>query len=206
MRNWLIYRRLASLMAVSTLFFQGCSDGHFNFLGYTSAPNYNTGIRTVYLSIPGNVTYRRGLEFDLKRALDREIALKTPYKSIGYRDGADTELIVKIISRTKSLVNFNQLGEVREAEMILTAEVTWLDRRPGHTDEVLSKPAVEGPTPPAKPLPPADPLAPLPKPLPVIVTATASYHPELGGSTVSCEQQLIARMAVQIVSMMEKPW
>jgi hypothetical protein len=59
---------------------------------------------------------------------------------------------------------------------------------------------------PVPPLPGVDPLAPLPKPPPIIVTATATYHPELGGSTVSAEQQLINRMAIQVVSMMEKPW
>jgi hypothetical protein len=86
----------------------------------------------------------------------------------------------------------------------MTAEVTWVDLRSGHLGEPLSRPVTEGPLPPPPPLPQADPLAPLPKPPPVVVTATASYHVELGGSNVSAEQQLINKMAVQLVSMMEK--
>jgi hypothetical protein len=213
MPSWSTQQRLGvCLLAAGTLALAGCADGHLSFFGYSSAPNYDCSIRTVYVPIPGNPTYRRGLEFDLKRALDKYVALNTPFTAVPYRDNADTELIVKIISRTKTIVNFNQLGEIREGELTMTAEVTWLDKRIGHIDEVLSKPAVVGPLPtavpvsPVLPLPGVDPLAPLPKAPPIIVTATASYHPELGGSTVSAEQQLINKMAVQIVSMMEKPW
>ena len=41
----------------------GCtSDGHFRFAGYTTEPNYDPSIHTVYVPMAQNVTFRRGLE------------------------------------------------------------------------------------------------------------------------------------------------
>jgi hypothetical protein len=48
-------------------------DGQFTVLGYTTRPNYDSGIRTVRVPIFKNVTFWRGLEFDLTRAVVREI-------------------------------------------------------------------------------------------------------------------------------------
>src|SRR5262249_1307172 len=98
----------------------GCSsDGHFTFLGYTTRPNYDCDIRTVYVPIFQNVTFRRGLEFDLTRAVIREIESKTPFKVVSCADGADTELTEKIITRNKAIVNVTQINEIREAETTL---------------------------------------------------------------------------------------
>src|SRR5262245_11406459 len=95
----------------------GCeSAGHFSFLGYTTRPNYDDCIRTVYVPIFENNTFRRGLEFDLTRAVIREIESKTPYKVISDRSRADTELTGTIVGANKILLNRNQLNEIREAE------------------------------------------------------------------------------------------
>jgi hypothetical protein len=40
----------------------------------------------------------------------------------------------------------------------------------------------------------------------VIVTSTGNFIPELGQSLASAQQQAVDRLAVQITSMMEKPW
>src|SRR5438034_11797384 len=59
----------------------GCAEGgHFTVLGYTTQPNYNTDIRTVRVPIFKNDTFRQGLEFDLTRAVIREIEAKTRYQ------------------------------------------------------------------------------------------------------------------------------
>ncbi len=207
MRAWFSAQRLAAcVLAAAGLLLSGCQDGHFTFLGYTTEPNYDGGIQTVYVPIPQNITFRRGLEFDLHRALVREIEAKTPFKTVSSRDKADTELLAKIVIRTKSVINWNQLGEVREAETTLGVEVTWADLRPGHVGESLCKPAVEGPRPPAGPQAPLDPLAPVPPPPPVLVTVPSAFISELGGSLTSAEKQMVDRLAVQIIAMMEKPW
>jgi hypothetical protein len=175
-------------------------DGNFCILGYTTESLYDRGIRSVRVPIFKNVTFRKGLEFQLTEAVQREIKAKTPYQLRQCTDEADTELVGTIINRTKSVVNFNQLGETRDAETTLTVEITWRDLRPNHVGEVLSrtKPGGVG-----EPLPPPGPGAPPPV---VIVQSMDSFRPELGESLATAEKRMCDKMAVQIVSMMEKPW
>src|SRR6516162_2071543 len=119
-------------VAVLSLLLPACeSGGHFTLLGYTTKPNYDCDYRTIYVPIFKNRTFRRGLEFDLTRAVVREIEAKTPYKVVSNCEEADTELLGTIVSVNKNLVNINQENEVREAEMTLGVEVIWRDRRTG---------------------------------------------------------------------------
>jgi len=189
----------------------GCaSGGHFNLLGYTTVPTYDDCIRTVYVPIFENVSFRRGLEFDLTRAVIREIEATTPYKVASSRAEADTELTGKIINRRKALINQNQLGEVRDSEVYLAVELQWRDLRPGHLGEFLSRAEDKGGRDFRDPLLAArDPNMPnnlrhSKDPHTVLVQPTAHFIPELGGSVTSAEKQLVDRLAVQIVSMMEK--
>jgi hypothetical protein len=192
------------LMGCFALMLASCSgDGHFTLFGYSTRPNYDPGIRTVYVPIFQNVTYARGLEFDLTRAVIREIEAKTTFKTTDCRANADTELIGKIISTTKGVITVNQLGEVREAQAGMGVELVWRDLRPGSTGAILSierkKEEVRGEEAPA-PVPGAKP------PAPAAVSPATTYIPELGGSLVSAQKQLVDRTAIQIVSMMEKGW
>jgi hypothetical protein len=129
------------------------SGGHFTLLGYTTQPNYDCNIRTVRVPIFQNRTFIQGVEFDLTRAVIREIEQKTPYKVVGPGCDADTELTGTVVSFTKNILSVNQLNEVREAETTLGVEVVWKDLRTG---EYLSKPSRRPgepvPEPPAQPL------------------------------------------------------
>jgi Lipopolysaccharide-assembly len=174
------------------------SDGHIALLGYTSRPNYDTCIKTVHVPLFKNTTFRRGLEFDLTQAVVHEIESKTPYKVVSDPAHADTELTGTIITTTKINVNINPLNEVREANNTMTVLIAWRDLRPGHEGEFLSSP--RKPTDP----PPGTPGAPIPQP--VLLQTDASFIPELGQSITTAFQKEINKMAVQIVSMMEKPW
>src|SRR5205823_821100 len=53
---------------------------------------------------------------------------------------ADTELSGTIAGGTKSLVLFNPLGEVRDAETTLTVKVAWRDLRPGLIGDGIMNP------------------------------------------------------------------
>lgn len=152
------------------------SGGHFTVLGYTTRPNYDCSIRTVRVPIFNNHTFRQGLEFDLTRAVVREIEAKTPYKVVSHCN-ADTELTGTIKGLTKNILNMTQLNEIREGETILTVEVVWKDlrtgkilsappRKPGEPlpIEVLADPALSGPgnpLPPTAASPPAFPTSPV---------------------------------------------
>lgn len=177
----------------------GCGwDGQFAVLGYSTRPNYDPTIRTVYVPIFANQTFYRGWEFELTRALIREIESKTPYKVTSNPEQADSELIGKITSITKALINANQLNEVRESQVIMNVEIMWRDLRPGQQGQVLSSERQGGTRAPVNPLDPT----PLPPP-PTLITAMSNFVPELGGSITSSQKECCDRAAVQIISMME---
>jgi hypothetical protein len=220
-RQWMVLPFALAAVALS-----GCeSSGHFTVLGYTTRPNYDTCIHTVYVpTFTSDVmidSTRRTLHITLTEAVIREIEAKTPYKVVSNRALADTELSGNIIALTKNLLNRNQLNEIREAETVLTVGIIWKDLRSG---EILSQPR-KGPTTlptpgiPALDIPDVTGLAPPPPPPPVlpgqpspreamqtVVAGLGDYIPELGQSNTTAYQQAINRLAVQIVSLMEKPW
>jgi len=218
------------VLAASALLLPSCEwDGNFTVLGYTTKPQYPTNIHTVYVPIFKNLTLWRGIEFDLTRAVIREIEAKTPYKVVSNPDCADTELKGTIVSLNKNVINRNQLNEIREAETTLAVEITWKDLRSG---EILSRPrppglantSIPGPpspsglpgsaspdlpveaTRPPEYAPPGMPAPPPPPPPPVLVQSIASFIPELGQSITTAQQVNVNRLAIQIVSMMESPW
>ena len=191
------------LIALATALQFGCGtwDGHFCLLGYTTRPPYDIGIRTVRVPIFKNVTMHRGIEFDITEAVIREIEAKTPFKVVQGCVDADTELIGTVVGVNKGVVNLNQLGETRAAETTLSVELVWRDLRPGRGGDVLSQPL---PGRPGDPLPPPVIRAPAP---PVLVQAISDdFIPELGSSITTARKQMVDRLAIKIVSMMEKPW
>lgn len=192
--------RLRLAVLILPLLATSCGwDGHFTVLGYTTRPNYDEGIRTVQVPIFKNNTFRRGIEFDLTRAVVREIEAKTPYKVVSDGCPADTVLTGTIISLNKNLLNRTQLNEVREAETILAVEIVWKDLRSG---EILSQPRSATAALP----PPGAPTGTPPIPKPVLITSQGHFIPELGQSITTAEQENVNHLAIQIVSMMEKPW
>jgi hypothetical protein len=197
-----------ALVLVASQFLCSCQsvtgwDGHFTLFGYTTRPNYDLSIHTVRVPIFKNITFRRGLEFDLTAAVVREIESKTAYKVVSATCPADTELTGTIVSLNKNILNRDQLNEVREAETVLTAEVVWRDLRPCHEGELLSRPRPGSAGGPPLPPPNAPPGAPPP---PVVVQSIGHFIPELGQSLTTAEKENVDRWAIQIVSMMEAPW
>jgi hypothetical protein len=212
-------------VAAVALLLPACEgDGNFTILGYTTRPNYDLNIHTVYVPIFKNLTAWRGLEFDLTRAVVTAIEAGTPYKIVSDRSCADTELTGTIISFNKNILLKNQQNEVREAETTLGVEVVWRDLRTG---EILSRPRPAGPSTVIPSLPSADvlagaptgPVPGLPSPVPpppgaaaptptppVLVQSIGGFIPELGQSLSSAQYENVNRLARQIVFMMEKPW
>src|SRR5262249_3255596 len=125
------------LFGVALLLPACTTDGHFTVLGYTTKPNYDTGIKTVRVPIFQNRTFRQGLEVHLTRAVVREIERTTPYKVVSANEPADTELCGTIFLANKMILNRNQLNEIREAETSLGVELVWRDLRTG---KILTSP------------------------------------------------------------------
>src|SRR5438132_4508337 len=108
------------LLAAIALVLPSCSwDGQFTILGYTTRPNYDPGIRTIRVPIFKNYTYIRGLEFDLTKAVIREIQTRTPFKVVSADCPADTELTGTILTLSKVAINRTQMNEIREGQTTL---------------------------------------------------------------------------------------
>jgi Lipopolysaccharide-assembly len=191
--------RMLAIMAASVALPSCSSDGNFTLFGYTTRPNYDPCIRTVRVPIFKNETMRQGLEFELTKAVVREIEAKTTFKVVSGPGHADTELSGTIQLMNKNVVLPTPLNEIRVGETVMVVALQWKDLRTG---EYLTRPkAGPGSLPPD-----ALPGAQLLPPPPVIVTSTADFAPELGESITTAQQKNINRLAIQIVSMMEKPW
>lgn len=212
--------RLAVLAAAAGLAVGCANTGPLTLLGYRVGSDalYDTNIKTVYVPTFSNRAFQttpfRGIELDLQRAVVREINLKTPYRVTSDPDAADTELQANVAVIGETILNRNQQNLTREAELVLTVDVLWRDLRSG---EILSAPKRRGqpgvPGVPADPPPVFDPSNPPPLPPPVVqaalptrLVATGRLLPELGESSTTAAQRAVNSMAVQIVSMMEKPW
>jgi hypothetical protein len=204
-------RRAIIASALGFFVSAGCqNDGQFTILGYTTRPNYDDSIRTVYVPIFANKVFQttphRELEMELHRAVIREIEIKTPYKVVSGSDSADTELLGTLLRFNKTLVNRNQQNEVREFEMNIVMELVWRDLRTG---KVLSNPRKREPESqignefdPNIVRPESGPEA----ATPVLVQATGRGLPEAGESGASAQKMACDRLAVKIAQLMEKPW
>lgn len=194
----------------------GCTHGgHFNLLGYSTAPNYDPGIRTVYVPVFRTRVFEtvpyRGMEMHLTRKVIDAIESKTPMKVLSDPDGADAELQGTTTNLTKVITNRTPFNEVRELQLYLTCEIVWFDLRPGQEGKILTNPrARDALVPPVggfqfdpdNPPPPPNPEA----PRPVVISANGRGLPEVGETSTTALNMAMDRLAVKIVSAMEQPW
>lgn len=193
----------------------GCKgDGNFTLFGYSTKPNFDPSIRSVYVPVFKLNTFvtttERRLDVDLTDEVVREIGRrKTPMRVVSDPTRADTELIGTIVNVQKTVLTRNPENLTREAEMLITAEIVWRDLRTG--DIISNPPLVKDTSPaPANAFDPSIQIPPPPppndKPVPVRVTAVGRILPELGESNATADKTATRRLAVQIVNMMECNW
>jgi hypothetical protein len=206
---------LAALFGGGAAAAAGCATGgHFSLLGYSTTPNYDPSIHTVYVPIFKTrvlaATPYRWMEMTLTRQVVDAIESKTPMKVLSDPDGADTELQGTITGLNKVLQNRTPFNEAREIVLFMTVELVWHDLRPGCEHKILTNPRQRDDSPAIDPIP-FDPLnPPLPAkpdaPKPVVLTTSGRAIAELGESSTTALQMAIDRMGVRIVSAMEQPW
>lgn len=203
----------ALLGGLSTL--TGCtSDGRFGLLGYTSEPNFDPSIRTVYVPLfkmkaLGTTPYRE-MEITLTRYVVDMIESHTPMKVVSDPSGADSELQGTVVALRKYLQNRTPYNGAREMEITLVVEIVWHDLRPGREGRILSnpkkrdrdEPSVDGLFDPSNPPPPLGPDT----PAPVALATNGRGLPELGESSTTALDMAMKRMAKSIVNAMERPW
>ena len=170
------------VLAVVAVLGGGCA-------GYRFGNNtlYAPNVRTVYVPIIQSDSFRTTPNIDigerLTEAVCKEIETRTPFKVVG-DPAADSVLTARIVADTKRMVVESPTDQSRMVEMNFQVLVTWADRG----GAVLASGGV--------PLPAAS----------VDVGQAAMLVPEYGRSVASTQQEMIIKMAQQIVGLMEEPW
>ena len=114
-----------ALMACALMTLAGCA-------GYSNTCLYPKDVRTVYVEMFDNQSFRRGIEFELTDALAKRIEAQTPYKIVTNRDKADTVISGQIVQAKESvLTTERQIGRALEKNVELRAVVSWKNLRTG---------------------------------------------------------------------------
>jgi len=144
---------------------------------------YAPDISTVYVPMFSSNSFRPDLGERLTEAVCKEIEKRTPYKVVG-RPEADSVLAGQILRDTKRITIESPTDEPREFETNFVVRVSWVDRN----NATLQQGNV-------------------PIPGSAVEIMQSSYtRSEIGGSVAVGQQEVIDRLAQQIVSMMEAPW
>ena len=206
---------LAGLFGLGSALAAGCGAGrNFTLLGSTPEPNYDPDIRTVYVPIFKTkvleTTPYRGMEFTLTRQVIAEIEQTTPFKVVSDPDRADTELQGTVVALRKTLLNRTPFNEARDIELAISVEIVWHDLRPGHEGKILTNPQpkksqIDSGEIPFDPVNPPTPEGPQ-KPRPVMITDRGRVVAELGETSTTGLDQAMKRVAIKIVSAMERPF
>lgn len=152
--------------------------------GYMLGSAYQAEIRSVHVPTFTSNAFRRGIEFQLTEAVQREIKKRTPFR-LAKEPQADTRLTGHIVEVKKDVLGESGFDDPRELQLRLAVEVTWEDLRSGR---ILSRQVI-----------PLEPEV-------VHLISQAEFAPEVGQSLATGTSQAVDRMARRIVDMMEAPW
>ena len=145
---------------------------------------YNPNIRTIYIPIVRNDTFRPMVGVQLTEALIKAVELRTPFKVIGDAS-ADSTLTCRVKSESKQVITENRTDDPRAVDAILNIELTWLDRRGNLLMENRFVP---------------------PGQFAFLFTQSSHFVPEGGQSISTALQHDIERLADTIVQQMETRW
>jgi len=157
----------------------GCAAYRFG-----SASLFRPGIRTVYVPIERNETFRHDLGVRLSEALVREIEQRTPYKVTG-DPNADSTLTCRVVAESKRVLTETDTDDPRALDAAVAVRATWT----GRNGELLMQNAV---------VPTGD--------LAILFSQDARFVPEAGQSIDSATQAAIEDLARRIVGQMEMRW
>jgi len=115
---WLCFLSVLSLAVVA-----GCAH-------YSARSLLPENVRTIYVPIFDNRTFRRGIEVELTEALKREILAKTQLRIVA-KDAADTILFGEIVDFRESVLIENVADEAVESNAIVYVDFMWKDQRTG---------------------------------------------------------------------------
>ncbi len=103
--------------------------------GYSQKSLISRKINSIYIPIFDNITFKRGLEFELTKAVKDEIMSKTNLRIV-QKDSADTILYGTIKDVTERVLTQNTEDNIVEGRVIIHVDIKLVDRR---TDRTLIK-------------------------------------------------------------------
>ncbi|MGR3175496.1 MAG: LptE family protein [Candidatus Scalindua sp.] len=109
--------------------------------GYSQKSLISRKINSIYIPIFDNNTFRRGLEFDLTKAVKDEIMSRTSLRIV-QKDSADTILTGKITVVSESVLSQNSRDNIVESRVTISAEIILVDRRTNR--KLIEKTSVSG--------------------------------------------------------------
>lgn len=180
--SWPVPSRATFLVVVSLGLAVLCSGCAAYQLG--SASLYNPNIRTVYIPVVRNETFRHDLGVQLTEALQKSVEARTPYKVVA-NPSADSTLTCRVTSQTKRVIVEANTDEPRALENMLSVELTWTDRQGNLLMENRFVPPGE---------------------LAFYFIQGADFVPEGGQSIATSQMRAVEQLADQIVSQMEVRW
>ena len=149
-----------------------------------NASLYNPDVRTIYVPMVRNDTWRQKLGVQLTEALQKTIESRTPYKVVA-NPSADSTLTCRITSQHKRTVTEAITDEPRAVEALVTVRVSWTDRRGNLLMENQIVPQGE---------------------LAFFFLQGIDFVPEGGQSMGTAQHRAITRLAEQVVNQMEARW
>ncbi len=152
--------------------------------GYMLGSPTVQGVRTVHVPIFTADSFRRNLDYLLTEGVQREIKTRTAYR-LADENTADSILRGRIIEIRKSVLSETRFDDPRELQLLMGAEVTWVDRRTG---QILQQH-----------------IFPIGPEL-TQHSSQVSFAPEAGHSLATAQQESVRRLAAEIVDLMEAPW
>jgi hypothetical protein len=125
-RRWVV--GAAVLIALAAVVLGGCN----GFAGYTNKSLFPEDLRSVYVEMFDNRTFRRGVEYTLSDALVKRIESDTPYKIVSDRDRTDSVMDGQLVLIAESILTTErETGRALEKEVILTATLNWKNLKTG---------------------------------------------------------------------------
>lgn len=117
----IVLNQIACLILIFALI-SGC--------GYSTKSLISRKINSIYIPVFDNDTFRRGLEFELTKAVKDEIMSKTNLRIV-QKDNADTILTGKILKVTEGILTQDITDNIVESRLTIYVAIKLEDRRTG---------------------------------------------------------------------------
>lgn len=164
---------------VLSIAFSGCA-------GYQlgSRTLFRNDVRTIYVPIIRNDSWRPYVGVQLTEQLQKEIQRRSPYRIVN-DPSADSILTCRVTNETKRVITENRVDDPRAIDAKIAIQLTWVDRQ----NTVLMENQF---------VPPDD--------VAFLFAQGATFVPEAGQSISTAHMRAIERLAREIVNQMEVRW